>query len=84
MYIYKWTKDSVINEEGITLLLQRLFVQLIYCKRKDTSSADLHNFMMEDYNTRYRNPDEFLVRIMGKLDESISKYQTILNIDSMI
>jgi len=40
--------------------------------------------MMEDYNTRYRNPDEFLVRFVGKLDESISKYQTILNIDSMI
>ncbi|CAD8046901.1 unnamed protein product [Paramecium sonneborni] len=71
--------DSIINEEGVTLLLQQLFVQLIFCKKKDTSAIDVYQFMKDDYNTRYKSVEEFLVRFFEKVDESISKYRTMLN-----
>ncbi|CAD8145956.1 unnamed protein product [Paramecium pentaurelia] len=71
--------DSIINEEGVTLLLQKLFIQLIYCKKKDTSAIEVYQYMKDDYNTRYKNIEEFLVRFFDKVDESISKYRTMLN-----
>ncbi|CAD8138462.1 unnamed protein product [Paramecium pentaurelia] len=71
--------DSIINEEGVTLLLQKLFIQLIYCKKKDTSALDVYQFMKDDYNTRFKSVEEFLVRFFEKVDESISKYRTMLN-----
>ena len=35
--------------------------------------------MKDDYNTRYKSVEEFLVRFFEKVDESISKYRTMLN-----
>lgn len=35
--------------------------------------------MKDDYDTRYKNVDEFLVHFFDKIDESISKYKTMLN-----
>lgn len=35
--------------------------------------------MKVDYNTRYKNTEEFLSRFLEKVDDAISKYRTILN-----
>lgn len=35
--------------------------------------------MKDDYNTRFKSVEEFLVRFFEKVDEAISKYRTMLN-----
>lgn len=37
--------------------------------------------MMGDYNTRFRSVEEFLTRFIEKVDEAVSKYQALLNIE---
>jgi hypothetical protein len=52
---------------------------LIYSKKKDTSALDVYTFMRDDYNTRYKSVEEFLIRFFEKVDDTISKYRTMLN-----
>lgn len=56
-----------------------MFIQLIYCKKKDTSAIDVYTCMKVDYNARYKNTEEFLTKFLDKVDDAISKYRTILN-----
>lgn len=51
--------------------LQKLVVDLIMSKKKETTAEELYSIMEEEYNGRFKTLEEFIKKLIPKVEDAL-------------